>query len=115
MPGRGLGATLVEAHSTTGRARVSCAQPRPRLEASMSVVKVLALAGLPLLRLVSATLAQDSTGAATPVARIVLSTPRPTVAVNDSVRLDARALDAAGRPLTDAKIVFKSVGPAQAQ
>ncbi len=81
----------------------------------MSVVKVLALTAPIAFGWISAAPAQDSSAAATPVARIVLATPRTTVAVNDSVRLDARALDAGGRPLTDAKIVFKSVGPAQAQ
>ena len=81
----------------------------------MSVVKVLALTASIPFGWISAAPAQDSSAAATPVARIVLATPRTTVAVNDSVRLDARALDAGGRPLTDAKIVFKSVGPAQAQ
>src|SRR4029453_14765307 len=89
--------------------------PRSHLEASMTVVKVLALAVLAALGLRSAALAQDSTGAATPVARVVPARPRRTVAVNDSVRLEARALNAGGRPLTDAKIIFKSIGPAQAQ
>ena len=87
-----------------------------RNEAFMSVVKVLTLATTAVLGLVSVTAAQDTTAAApTPVARVVLATPRTTVVVNDSVRLQARALDANGRPLPEAKIVFKSVGPAQAQ
>src|SRR6185295_503804 len=40
-------------------------------------------------------------------------TPNPSVAVGDSIRLEARALDAAGRPIPEAKIVLHTVGPAQ--
>ena len=102
--------------STTAVGGISCPAPPARNEAFMSVVKVLTLATTAVLGLASVTAAQDTTAAApTPVARVVLATPRTTVVVNDSVRLEARALDANGRPLPEAKIVFKSVGPAQAQ
>ena len=77
----------------------------------MSVVKALLLALPVSLVLVAPAVAQDSSAAATPVARIALASPRTTVAVNDSVKLEARALDANGRPVP-AKIVFQSVGPA---
>jgi plastocyanin len=80
----------------------------------MSVVKALLLALPVSIVLVSPAVAQDSSAAATPVARIALASPRTTVAVNDSVKLEARALDANGRPVP-AKIVFQSIGPAQAQ
>jgi hypothetical protein len=52
--------------------------------------------------------------AATPVARVVLARPQVSLAVGDSVRLEASALDASGRPIPEAKIVFQSVGPAPA-
>jgi hypothetical protein len=72
---------------------------------------------LPSLVLLSAATAraQDSAAAApSPVARVLLSQPRVSVVVGDSVRLEGRALDAAGRPIPDARIVFKAFGPAQA-
>jgi hypothetical protein len=81
----------------------------------MSAVKVLTLVVQAALVSASVSVAQDSSAAATPVARVVLATPQATVAVGDSVRLEARALDAAGRPVPQAKVVFKSVGPAQAE
>ena len=81
----------------------------------MTVVRTLALAVLAALLPVHPAAAQDSTAAApTPVARVVLGTPTVSLAVGDSIRLEARALDAAGRPIPEAKIVFHSVGPAQA-
>ena len=80
----------------------------------MTVARTLALAASAALLLVYPTAAQDSaSAAATPVARIALSSPNVSVAVGDSIRLDARALDAAGRPIPEAKIVFHTVGPAQ--
>jgi hypothetical protein len=81
----------------------------------MTVVRSLALAVPAALFLVHPASGQDSTAAApTPVARVVLGTPNVSVVVGDSIRLEARALDAAGRPIPDAKIVFHTVGPAQA-
>ena len=49
--------------------------------------------------------------APTPVARVALGTPNLRVAVGDSIRLEARALDAAGRPIPEAKIVFQHRRP----
>ena len=78
----------------------------------MSVVKVLALATTAVLGLVSAAAAQDTTAAApTPVAR-----SRARHAPDDRRRQrlgppEARALDANGRPLPEAKIVFKTRRP----
>jgi hypothetical protein len=81
----------------------------------MTVVRAFALAVPAALLLVHPAAAQDSASAApTPVTRIVLGTPNISVAVGDSVRLEGRALDAAGRPIPDAKIVFHTFGPAQA-
>ena len=80
----------------------------------MTFVRPLALAGLTVLLQVRPATGQDTTATApTPVARVVLATPNPSVAVGDSIRLEARALDAAGRPIPEAKIVLHTVGPAQ--
>jgi hypothetical protein len=80
----------------------------------MTFVRPLALAGLTVLLQVHLVVGQDTTATApTPVARVVLATPNPSVAVGDSIRLEARALDAAGRRIPEAKIVFHTVGPAQ--
>ena len=81
----------------------------------MTVVRPLALASLAAFLLVLPAAGQDTTGSApTPVARVVLGTPNPRVAVGDSIRLEGRALDANGRPIPEASIVFRTVGPAQA-
>ncbi|MDQ3137962.1 MAG: Ig-like domain-containing protein, partial [Gemmatimonadota bacterium] len=88
----------------------------------MSIAKLLPLAVPAALMCVTGAAAQDSasttqdsaSSAATPVARVALAQPHATVVVGDSVRLEARALDAAGRPIREAKIVFQPVGPAQA-
>ena len=80
----------------------------------MSVTKSLTLAVPVVLGLAPVAVAQDSSSAATPVARIALASPRTTVAVNDSIQLEARALDANGKPIP-AKIIFQSIGPAQAK
>jgi hypothetical protein len=81
----------------------------------MAVIRSLALAVPAALLLASSAAAQDSTSAApTPVARVVLGKPHVSVAVGDSVRLEARALDAAGRTIPEARIFFHSIGPAQA-
>jgi hypothetical protein len=82
----------------------------------MTPVRSLALAVPTALLLVRTAAAQDTTATApTPVARVVLGTPNVSLAVGDSIRLDARALDAGGRPIPEAKIVFHPVGPAQAE
>ena len=81
----------------------------------MTVVRPLALIVSAVLLPVIPAAAQDTTGTApTPVARVVLDTPNPSVAVGDSIRLEGRALDAGGRPIPEANIVFRTVGPAQA-
>jgi hypothetical protein len=82
----------------------------------MIVARSFTLAVFAALLVVSPAASQDSTTTATsPVARVVLSPPNATVTVNDSIRLEGRALDASGRPIPEAKIVFHSVGPAQAE
>ena len=80
----------------------------------MTFVRPLALVALAVLLPVLPASGQDTTATApTPVARVALGTPNLRVAVGDSIRLEARALDAAGRPIPEAKIVFRTVGPAQ--
>ncbi|HTC24989.1 MAG TPA: Ig-like domain-containing protein, partial [Gemmatimonadales bacterium] len=44
------------------------------------------------------------------VARLVVSPARPEVAVGDSLKLTAQALDASGNPVPDAKITFHEKG-----
>ena len=82
----------------------------------MTVARSRMLAVSAALLLVRPAAGQDSAATApTPVARVVLATPNVTLEVNDSIRLEGRALDAAGHPIPEAKIVFRPVGPAQAQ
>ena len=74
----------------------------------MMVVRSLVLAVPAALFLVHPAAGQDTTASApTPVARVVFGTPNVSVAVGDSVRLEARALDATGRPIPEATIVFR--------
>src|SRR5690606_37376031 len=47
---------------------------------------------------------------ASPVARIEVTPASPSVAAQDTVRLSARALDAAGRPVENATIRFVAAG-----
>lgn len=49
--------------------------------------------------------------AAAPVARVVLSGQRDTLFIGDTLRLSARALDAAGQPLTGRPIAWTSLVP----
>ena len=60
-------------------------------------------------------LAAQQQGATASVARVEVTPARPEVAAGDSLQLSARALDAAGKPVPDATIVFKPEGLAAAQ
>ncbi len=60
-------------------------------------------------------LAAQQQSATTSVARVEVTPARPQVAAGDSLQLSARALDAAGKPVPDATIVFKPEGLAAAQ
>ena len=60
-------------------------------------------------------LAAQQQGATVSVARVEVTPARPEVAAGDSLQLSARALDAAGKPVPDATIVFKPEGLAAAQ
>jgi hypothetical protein len=57
-----------------------------------------------------AALMQQPSPQPTPVARIVITPANPTVVAGDSLRLQAQALDASGRPVP-ARIVFNLTGP----
>ena len=56
---------------------------------------------------------QQNTSSA--VARLEVTPARPQVAAGDSLRLSARALDASGKPVRDATIVFRQEGLAAAE
>jgi hypothetical protein len=58
---------------------------------------------------------QQSSTTPASVARVEVTPARPQVAAGDSLKLSARALDAAGKPVPDATIVFKPEGLAAAQ
>jgi hypothetical protein len=60
-------------------------------------------------------LAAQQQGATASVARVEVTPARPEVAAGDSLQLSARAMDAAGKPVPDATIVFKPEGLAAAQ
>ena len=45
-----------------------------------------------------------------PIARIAITPAAPTVVAGDTLRLRAQALDAAGRPVTGANIMFQAAG-----
>ena len=60
-------------------------------------------------------LAAQQQGATASVARVEVTPARPEVAAGDSLQLSAHALDAAGKPVPDATIVFKPEGLAAAQ
>jgi hypothetical protein len=49
-------------------------------------------------------------GPPSPVARIVVTPALPSVIAGDSIRLSAQALDASGRPVTEAMMSFRSAG-----
>jgi hypothetical protein len=60
-------------------------------------------------------LAAQQQSTTTSVARVEVTPARPEVAAGDSLQLSARALDAAGKPIPDATIVFKPEGLAAAK
>ena len=78
----------------------------------MSKRSLYALAGLPLLSaaLASSAGAQEQASASTlppsPIARVEVTPRTRTVTAGDSVRLQARALDASGRPVSGARVFF---------
>src|SRR3990172_4677808 len=111
MGGEGARATLREAASTTRAGGVFCPHPRSLNEESMPVVKVLSIVVPATFLSVSVARAQDPAATpATPVARVVLARPQLSLAVGDSVRLEASALDASRPPIPDAKIVLQPLG-----
>ena len=72
-----------------------------------SAAVVLSLTGL-------STLAAQGQSSAQSVARLEISPARREIAVGDSLQLSARALDASGKPIPDATIIFKPEGLAAA-
>jgi len=58
---------------------------------------------------------QQSSTTPASVARVEVTPARPQVAAGDSLKLSARALDAAGKPVPDVTIVFKPEGLAAAE
>jgi hypothetical protein len=79
----------------------------------MTSLRVSAAAVLLSLTAVSALAAQGQASAA-PAPRLDISPARRELAVGDSVQLSARALDASGKPIPDATIIFKPEGLAAA-